>query len=150
MTTIRMALPSCGLGNSLPHILTQEDLDKTISAFAKILQPQGVLLIQLLNYRRILKQKNRIVAVTKNENREFIRFYDFLPELVRFNVLQIDWQSTPPKHTLSSTTLFPYTSDILQKAIHKHKFSTVSTYADLDFNNFDPNQSSNLVLEAHL
>ena len=138
------------LGNSLPHILSQDDLDRTISGFAKVLQPGGVLLIQLLNYHHILKQKDRIVAVTRNENREFIRFYDFLPELIQFNLLQIDWQGQQPKHTLSSTTLFPYTTDILQGALQRHNFSTVNTYADLDFNSFDRNKSSNLVIEAYL
>ncbi len=137
------------LGNSLPHILNQDDLDRTISGFAKLLQPGGVLLIQLLNYHQILKQKKRIVAVTKNENREFIRFYDFLPELIQFNVLQIEWQTEPPIHTLSSTTLFPYTPDILKEALQKHKFLAVSTYADLDFIRFDRNKSSNLVVEAY-
>ena len=138
------------LGNSLPHILSQEDLYKTISGFARVLRPGGVLLIQLLNYHQILRDKKRIVAVTRNNNHEYIRFYDFLPDLITFNLLRIKWEGTKPKHFLSSTKLFPYTSDILEDALQKHNFSTLNIYSDLDFHPFDKENSSNLVIEAYL
>lgn len=138
------------LGNSLPHILTQEDIDKTISGFAKALQPGGVLLIQLLNYRKILQQKERIVAITRKGNNEYIRFYDFLPKLVQFNLLKIDSHSKQLKHTFTSTPLFPYTTDILREVLQRHQFSTINTYSDLSYNSFDEDNSSNLVIEAHL
>jgi glycine/sarcosine N-methyltransferase len=137
------------LGNSLPHILSQDDLDKTISGFAQILRPGGILLIQLLNYHRILKDKKRIVAVTRNNNNEYIRFYDFLPELLQFNLLRIKWEGTKSKHILSSTILFPYAFAILQRVLQEHKFSTINTYSDLDFNRFDEDNSPNLVIEAY-
>ena len=137
------------LGNSLPHILSQDDLDKTISGFAQILRPGGILLIQLLNYHRILKDKKRIVAVTRNNNNEYIRFYDFLRDLLQFNLLRIKWEGTKSKHTLSSTILFPYAFDILQRVLQEHKFSTINIYSDLDFNSFDEDNSPNLVIEAY-
>jgi len=137
------------LGNSLPHILSQEDIDKTISGFAKVLRPGGVLFIQLLNYRKILEQKDRIVAITRKGNNEYIRFYDFLPKLIQFNLLKIDWQGKQSKHTLASTPLFPYTADILQETLQKHQFSTINTYSDLNFNSFDEDKSPGLVIEAY-
>ena len=138
------------LGNSLPHLLTKEDLSKTLSAFAQVLRPGGVLLVQLLNYHKILKDKNRLVAVTKKNNNEYIRFYDFLPDLLRFNLLRIKWEGTESKSILSSTELFPYTFDILQEGLQKHNFSTINTYSDLEFQPFDEENSSNLVIEAYL
>ena len=138
------------LGNSLPHILTQDDLDRNLSGFAEVLRPGGVLLIQLLNYHQVLKEKKRIVAVTKNNNNEYIRFYDFLPELIQFNLLRIKWEGKKSTHTLSSTTLFPYTFDILEEVLQKYKFSTINRYSDLEFRPFDEEESSNLVIEAYL
>ena len=138
------------LGNSLPHILSQEDLDKTISGFSEVLRPGGILLIQLLNYHRILKENNRIVAITKSSNNEYVRFYDFLPKLIQFNLLKIEWQGKQSKHTVASTPLFPYTMDVLQEALQKHLFSTINAYSDLDFNSFDEGNSTSLVIEAYL
>jgi ubiquinone/menaquinone biosynthesis C-methylase UbiE len=138
------------LGNSLPHILSQEDLDETMSGFAEVLRRGGILLIQLLNYDRILKDKNRIVAITRKGNTEYIRFYDFLPKLIQFNLLKIEWQGEQSKHTVVSTPLFPYTMDVLEEALQKHQFSNINTYSDLSFNSFDKDNSPNLVIEAYL
>ena len=138
------------LGNSLPHLLTKEDLSKTLSAFAQVLRPGGVLLVQLLNYHQVLKEKKRLVAVTKNNNNEYIRFYDFLPDLIQFNLLRIKWEGTKSKSTLSSTELFPYTFDSLENTLQEHNFSTVNFYEDLEFHPFNKENSSNLVIEAYL
>ena len=138
------------LGNSLPHLLTPEDLDATLSGFAKLLQPRGVILLQLLNYHKILKNQERIVAITRKGPNEYIRFYDFLPQLIRFNLLTVPWQDNQAQPTLISTLLFPHTADTLTPALKRHNFTTIKTYADLNFNPFDPDTSPNLIIEARL
>ena len=138
------------LGNSIPHLLTQADLDAALAGFAQLLQPGAVLLIQLLNYHKILQNKERIVAVTRTHDTEYIRFYDFLPELIQFNLLKITWQNNQAKSTLASTPLFPYTADTLTNPLAQPNFTTINTYGDLNFNPFDKNESPNLVIEAHL
>lgn len=135
------------LGNSIPHLLTPDDLSTTISGCAQLLNPKGALLIQLLNYHKILKAKERIVAITRSGDTEYIRFYDFLPELIQFNLLTINSQN---QHKLTSTPLFPYTAATLTNSLRQHNFATINTYADLNFNRFDEDESPNLVIEAHL
>lgn len=137
------------LGNSIPHLLTADDLNTTISGFAQLLHPSGVLLIQLLNYHKILKHKERVVAITRSGDNEYIRFYDFLPELIQFNLLKITSQAQQLQHKLTSTPLFPYTAATLTTPLHQHNFTTINTYADLNFNRFDEDESPNLVIEAY-
>ncbi|MCP4375984.1 MAG: class I SAM-dependent methyltransferase, partial [bacterium] len=38
------------MGNSIPHLLTDDDLSDTLAGFAKILRPGGVVGIHLMNY----------------------------------------------------------------------------------------------------
>ena len=49
------------MGNSLPHLLNDDDLDAALSAFRASLTPGGVLVIHVLNYDRILAEGDRIV-----------------------------------------------------------------------------------------
>ena len=104
------------LGNSLPHIISTDELFQILNAFAQILKPEGTLIIQLLNYEKILKQKERIVSVKKHGSTLFIRFYDFLEKNIRFNLLSIDQESDPIKNNLFSTLLRPYVAnELLEK-----------------------------------
>ena len=53
-------------GNSLPHIKTHQELLTTFKNIRKLLLPQGKFILQILNYARILKTKERIISINKN------------------------------------------------------------------------------------
>jgi len=110
------------MGNTLPHLLTQKDLNSMLDACRKLLNPGGHLVLNLLNYDRILDSKERIIGITKSENHEFIRFNDFEEPYVNFNLLEIDWSTKPPTHKLVSTKLYPYTHLEVEAALLKTGF----------------------------
>ncbi len=96
------------LGNSLPHILEPPARRRTVEGFRSLLTPGGELMVQTLNFDRILRERRRIVSIDRRGNREFIRFYDFLENgLVRFNLLRIVWEKSDVGHDLQSTRLRP-------------------------------------------
>ena len=136
------------LGNSIPHILNMDELDQTFEGFAQLLQPNGTVLIGLLNYSKILAKKKRLVAVTKKGDNEYIRFYDFLPDLIQFNLLKINWQGDKSQQELTSTKLFPYTPEMVYDRL-KQKFNNVNMYCDLQFNPFDSAESDSVLFEAY-
>jgi glycine/sarcosine N-methyltransferase len=47
------------LGNTLPHILTEDDLERSFAGVRQMLDPGAPLLIQLLNYHRIITRDER-------------------------------------------------------------------------------------------
>ncbi len=51
------------LGNSLPHLLDDESLHAALRDMAAVLRPGGVLVVQNLNYDRILKERRRFTPV---------------------------------------------------------------------------------------
>jgi SAM-dependent methyltransferase len=73
------------LGNSLPHVVTLEDLASSLADFGACLRPGGPLLIQNRNFDLVVKGRERWmepqshVEMGQNGEREwlFLRFYDF-------------------------------------------------------------------------
>lgn len=138
------------LGNSLPHVLTEPELRAVLSGFHSQLKPGGHVIVQVLNYDRILRQQVRIVDVTRSPraDAEFVRFYDFLERTVRFNLLTIHWNGNQAEHRMQSTELYPYRSDELQRAFAQHGFTNLQLYGGLDFSTYQPAESASLMLVA--
>jgi len=136
------------MGNSLPHLLTDEDLAAAMDSFRRMLRDGGLLAVQILNYHSILADRERIVGVNRSGRRLYVRFYDFLAELVRFNILVVDLSLDRPGHALHSTTLRPYTHDQLAGALGRHGFDDVQAFGDLQFGPFDPQTSDMLLITA--
>ncbi len=137
------------LGNSIVHLLDPAELKTTIRGFAQLMRPAGVLLIHLLNYPRIVREKERIVAISRSGNTQFIRFYDFLPDSIQFNLLKIDWDGQNCRHELVSTPLFPYAPDDIVKVLDEFKFTKINLFADYKFRAFDREKSQSVLIEAH-
>lgn len=134
------------LGNSIPHLLNQSDLYTTFQNFSDLLKPEGIAVIQLLNYRRMLANKERIVGIHRQGKWEYIRFYDFQDERIQFNILTINWSGNKNTHSLNSTLLYPYGKEELEQALHKKGFTDLQYYGDMQFNPFELETSPNLVV----
>lgn len=136
------------LGNTLPHLLTADELKKSLLAFAEVLRPGGLLLLQMLNYARVLANRQRIVAINRVDNREFIRFYDFLEDGLQFNLLQIQEVEGKLHHRLESTRLNPILLKDLEAVLPECGFKITALYGNLDRAPFKEMDSPNLVVEA--
>jgi glycine/sarcosine N-methyltransferase len=137
------------MGNSIPHLLTDDDLNRTIEGFATLLKPGGVLAVHLLNYAKVLSESERIVGITRDGSKEFVRFYDFHRDFVDFNILEIQWDDEGRcSHKLSTTPLKPYLHTDLIDAMAAAGFEAIETFGDLQFSPFDPDSSDTLLLTA--
>jgi glycine/sarcosine N-methyltransferase len=136
------------LGNSIPHLLSKASLDAALKGFLRLLKNGGIAVIQLLNYERILEEKNRIVGVSRVRDTEYVRFYDFCDNMIEFNVLTINWDREKVEHSLTSTELYPYRADELTEAVRNAGFSEVRTHGDMHFADYVPNKSDDLVVVA--
>lgn len=138
------------MGNSIPHLLTDEALDAALAGFAERLAPGGVLVLHLLNYAPILARRERVVAVTRNGEAEYVRFYDFLgQDRLRFNLLEIHWARGLPTHRLHETTLRPWRVGQLRDALARVGLHRVETFGGMNGKDFTPEDSDVAVLYAH-
>ena len=137
------------MGNSIPHLLTDDDLSGTLAGFVVLLAAGGVVAIHLLNYARVLSANDRIVGITRTGSKEFVRFYDFDRDSVGFNILEIQWDDEGRcSHNLLTTPLRPHLPAELIDALAAAGFENIETFGDLRFNPFDLETSDTLLLTA--
>jgi len=142
------------LGNSLPHLLSQERVVGALNDFNECLLPGGMLLIQNRNFDSIMQQKNRWMepqAFTEGDKEWlFQRFYDFEADgTIRFNIVTFsravgaDWQVS-----MDHTRLRPLLFEDLSTLLHTSGFSSIKMFGDMNGNAFDPVTSPNLIIVA--
>jgi glycine/sarcosine N-methyltransferase len=134
------------LGNSLPHLLTKQDLAASLDGFHHLLNTGGIAVIQNLNYDRVLGKKERIIGAHRAGHREFVRWYDLTVPLVQFNVLTIDWASGQAQYSLETTELYPYRQQELDQALRSAGFKIIEYFGDMQRNPFIPGESKNMVV----
>ena len=142
------------LGNSLPHLIQEEDIDFALIDFFACLKPGGLLLIQNRNFDAVMAKKDRWMEPQAFQEGEaqwvFQRFYDFNPDgTIGFNIVNLhrnglsEWKSE-----VVSTLLRPQLRDDLQKKAIRAGFTQVRTFGTLGGDPFDPLTSGNLILIA--
>ncbi|MBN1447881.1 MAG: methyltransferase domain-containing protein [Bacteroidetes bacterium] len=120
------------LGNSLPHLPSREALGNVLTYWRTLLATKGRVIIQLLNYERILAEQERIVNIRRERERIIVRFYDFLPDALQFNILTIIERTSSPEHSLRSTRLIPFTGADIESAAADAGFSECQIAASIE------------------
>ena len=142
------------LGNSLPHLILDEDIDFTLIDFYASLKPGGLLLVQNRNFDAVMQKQDRWMDPQAfqegDEQWVFERFYDFNPDgTIGFNIVDLhrnglsEWKST-----VVSTLLKPQLRDDLVKKATRAGFTRIRTFGTLGGDPFDPQASGNLILIA--
>ena len=135
------------LGNTLAHVPPAQ-LHTVFTHLFGALEDSGILLLQLLNYKPILQKKERILDVRRVQNDIFIRFYDFLSDRLRFNLLILQETQSGLSHLLQSTELFPHFAEDLLRGLESAGFVSIQMFGNLQAAPFEPRTSRNLVIRA--
>ena len=134
------------LGNTFANV-EKDSFQSSIKRCYDLLKEQGMLFIQVLNYKMILKEKKRIVNITESEDHFFIRFYDFIKDEIKFNILKFS-KTNPKENNLISTSVYPYSAKDFNNSLLEAEFKSVKIYSDLNGNEFDENLSKDLFIKA--
>lgn len=150
------------IGNTLPHLINEKDLLIALRNFYNALVPNGILIVQILNYDKIMENEERIVNVRETPERIFVRFYDFEPTIVgspslkvfeirkdflKFNVLIVD-KTKNYSHKLISTRIRPIKSEDLCRKLRMVGFREIEIFGDLLKGEFKADKSKNIVVFA--
>ncbi len=143
------------LGNSLPHVDSNEDLKKTLLDFKVLLRPGGMLILQMRNFDLVMGEKKRWMEpqTVKDGSTEwlFLRFYDFEADgKIQFNILSLHRKAKTPWHPqLTSTHLLPIFSEELKANLALLEFRDITLYGNLAAEPYAADSSSDLVLIAY-
>lgn len=142
------------LGNSLPHVESIRALNKCLRDFSAMLKSAGIVFIQMHNFDCVMQEKKRwmepLALSRSGKEWVFMRFYDFEPNgYLQFNILTLEKEKHQPwKSQLTSTRLFPITSNLLDSALHESGFEDTSWYGSMAGDTFDNSASSDIVVIA--
>lgn len=123
------------IGNSLPHILSDEDLKAAVTEMYRILNKEGILILQTVNYDRILKHKvSELPLIENNEiGLVFRRLYDFREDgLLDFNTELEIKKDAGTKSFNNTVVLRPLTKLELEKMLEEAGFSQITVYGAFD------------------
>jgi 2-polyprenyl-3-methyl-5-hydroxy-6-metoxy-1,4-benzoquinol methylase len=136
------------MGNSLPHLSTHRDLEQSLKNFWTVLNPGGLLFLQILNYDRILEKRERVQSVKEMGEVTFVRFYEFHRDHVIFNILKLKKENGQPVQELESVRLRPILKDEMIRGLHQAGFSEIHIHGSIMLDDFHEQSSKDLVVLA--
>jgi len=115
-------------GNTLVHLLNDDDICKFIQGAFKVLSPEGKLTIQILNYQHILENQAKSLPLIDNEHIRFERKYEFSDnsEQIDFNT-NLTVKSTG-QEICNSTKLYAIRQKKLQELLEKTGFTSIEFF----------------------
>ncbi len=141
------------LGNSLPHIVDEASLRKTLEGVAASLRPGGILLVQNRNYDLVWARKERFMPLSTHQEGDqewlFFRFMDFSAETFTFNMATLHKATSGWEYRIGSTELRPLLHAPLEALLQDAGFPRIEAYGDYQGSPFAPAESSDLIIVAH-
>ena len=142
------------LGNSLPHVLSSQQLEKALADFAASLKPGGLVIIQNRNFDAVMAHRLRWMEPQAAREGEaewlFLRFYDFeQDDLITFNIITLLREGGNAwTQSVHSTRLRPLLADEMRTSLNRADFRSISLYGDLKGMPFNSATSGNLIVCA--
>lgn len=117
-------------GNTLVHLLNENDVMKFLLAAHKVLSPDGKLTIQILNYQYIIDNQIKSLPLIENEHICFERNYVFGEgsELINFNT-KLTVKSSG-QEIANSVKLYAIRKNKLQKLLEEAGFGSFEFYGN--------------------
>ena len=136
------------LGNTFAHVLSEKEFLASLKIFYKILNPEGLLFLQILNYNRILKQKVRIQNIRETQGKIFIRMYDYEGKYIRFNILKIEKRKEGIVHSFKSVKHRPWKAPAVIRLVQQAGFDSIKIFGSIAMESYDAQSSKDLVVLA--
>jgi glycine/sarcosine N-methyltransferase len=134
------------MGNSLVHLPSLEDMEESLSEFHRVTNPKGLVLVQIVNYDRILDQNVKELPTITNPDAElrFVRKYEYdaSKKLIHFNT----HLTVGEEEYKNSIPLFPLRKDDLIKLMEKAGYRHMNFYGNFKGEPWTPDSFATIVV----
>ena len=120
----------------------------TLRAFRGVLKKDGWIFIQILNYDRVMKNRERIQNIKEINGKLFIRFYDYTGKTVLFNILTIEKQKNKLLHSIRSVEIRPGKHTELVRSMECAGYRNIKLFGSLTMDAYLNSLSKDLVIVA--
>jgi SAM-dependent methyltransferase len=134
------------LGNALANLNIIE-LKSTLKNAYSLLKSNGLILMQILNYHSVVKKDERIINITQNKEKYFVRFYDFLKDLVNFNVISFN-KDLSNRRDIITTRIYPHKKEDIIPLLKAIGFKKIKIYGGYDNSKYERITSKDLIIFA--
>jgi SAM-dependent methyltransferase len=135
------------LGNTLAHFLCEEDLLKVLKQLLSVTKPYGLVVLQVLNYKRILSKKERIQSVTESGGKTYVRYYDYDEGKVFFNIVVTE-KDEGVAQSHQTIPLRPILRSELEDLTRRAGWTNIKVYGGISLEDFNADTSTDLVVIA--
>lgn len=132
------------IGNTLVHLENESEMHRAVKAMYQALKSEGVLVIQILNYALIMREKPKTLPLIENDFVRFERHYTYDRQRIIFSSKLVSGDQIQT----ATTVLFPILPDALIAILTDVGFVNIAKYSDFKFSSFDDNKLP-LVIVAH-
>ena len=137
------------VGNSLPHVLTDEDLQKALSSMYAVLRDGGVVIIHGNNYDEIVGNDDRVMPLraVRRQGKDylFLRIFEGQPPVLTFHVLTLRKSAGQWAMSANKTRHRALCRNVVEKALLDVGFCHLEFYGAWDFSPFEPLKSGHLI-----
>jgi SAM-dependent methyltransferase len=125
------------IGNSLVHLQTAKDIQKSLNEIYALLKIGGQLAIQIVNYDRVLKRDVKDLPLINRPEVQvkFIRKYDLIDGMIHFKTRLIVGDDNKTYDNV--ITLYPLTSIEFKALLEESGFKNIQFYGGFDGKDFD-------------
>lgn len=136
------------IGNSIVHLNDKDEIESFIKASKELLKKDGNLIIQVINFDRILLKDIKELPAIKNDKigLNFERFYRYEKAINKIFFRTI--LSVEGKKLDNEIPLYPLLSDEVVEMLEEAGYKKVRTFGDFSGSKFDKYNSYMLVIQA--
>lgn len=134
------------LGNTFANI-EKKEIGSSLLSLNNILKQEGAILIQMVNYNKLIAEGERILNINSTQKKINIRFLDFLEDYINFNILEFDLEK-PGEKKLITTKVYNHGIDFLLTQMKNAGFGSIETWCDFAKTSFDQKTSKDIIIYA--
>lgn len=132
------------LGNTLAHVHRDEELAAAFSGFRRLLAPEGIAVIHVLNYAKIRTDRESLLSTRDRDGVVFERSYRPSGAMLEFRTTIRRASRTDEQSVLHR----PWRAEELVKALGDAGFGATTLTGGIDLKPYDPAGSGDLFLFA--
>lgn len=140
------------LGNSHPHLLTEEAAQATLNDYHASLRGGGVLIIQTLNYAQMVADGERFMGpvggMVADRELVFLRVLDLGDQFADFNMVTLIKEAGAWRHHVETTKHRMTFRPDLERQLQVAGFADVRFYGGFQCEPYDPRTSDHLLAVA--
>ncbi|OEF96541.1 class I SAM-dependent methyltransferase [Desulfuribacillus alkaliarsenatis] len=138
------------IGNSVVHLNNNDEIKQYLQACKRCLNPRGKVVVQVINYDRVLDQQVKSLPLIKNADAGIIfeRYYNYIEDQHKIDFHTI--LKTEDNELENHVLLHPIKSSEFVQLLQESGFKNIQLYGSFKKDTYKPQESAPLIIVAEI